>query len=94
MFPDWSADQVEDEREVHALKYFGYCQASERIKGEYQIVSMLTGLFWEVEHAAIYKPDPRLTGIAMHRGMRDRTRAVTKALRAFEDQFEVLAREG
>jgi hypothetical protein len=37
---------------------------------------MLTGLFWEVEHSAIYKPDARLSGIADHFGMRERTRDV------------------
>ncbi|MGO4883705.1 MAG: hypothetical protein ACLP59_23235 [Bryobacteraceae bacterium] len=57
------------------------------------IVSMLTGLFWEVEHSAIYKPDPRLNGIAEDRGMRERTTDVVNALRAFEEQFEALARQ-
>jgi hypothetical protein len=75
-------------------KYYGYCsQASNKIKGEYQVVSMLTGLFWEVEHSAIYKPDARLIGIAQHLGMRERTRDVIKALRAFEEYFEALARQ-
>ena len=54
---------------------------------------MLTGLFWEVEHSAIYKPDARLIGIAQHLGMRERTRDVIKALRAFEEYFEALARQ-
>lgn len=54
---------------------------------------MLTGLFWEVEHSAIYKPDPRLNGIAEDRGMRERTTDVVNALRAFEEQFEALARQ-
>lgn len=53
---------------------------------------MLTGLFWEVEHSAIYKPDVGLSGIAEHFGMRERTRDVAKALKAFEEQFETLAR--
>ncbi len=42
-FPLWSADPVEDGGEVQALKYCGYSQASDKIKGEYQVVSMLTG---------------------------------------------------
>jgi ppGpp synthetase/RelA/SpoT-type nucleotidyltranferase len=89
----WTADPVEDDGELQALKYYGYCQASDKIRGEYQVVSMLIGLFWEVEHSAIYKPDARLSGIAGHRGMRERTRDVVKALRAFEEQFEALARQ-
>lgn len=94
-FPSWTSDPVEDDGQVQALKYYGYCsQASDKVKGEYQVVSMLTGLFWEVEHSAIYKPDARLSGIADHRGMRERTRDVAKALRAFEEQFEALARQG
>jgi ppGpp synthetase/RelA/SpoT-type nucleotidyltranferase len=64
-FSSWTADHVnDDEDQVLALKYYGYCGASDRIQGEYQIVSMLTGLFWEVEHSAIYKPAPLLKGVA------------------------------
>jgi ppGpp synthetase/RelA/SpoT-type nucleotidyltranferase len=92
-FRTWTPDPVEDDGEVQAFKYCGYCQASDKVRGEYQVVSMLTGLFWEVEHSAIYKPDARLSGIADHRGMRERTRDVAKALKAFEEQFEALARQ-
>jgi hypothetical protein len=93
-FRAWTPDPVKDDGEVQAFKCYGYCKASDRVKGEYQVVSMLTGLFWEVEHSAIYKPDARLAGIGEHLGMQGRTRDVVKALRAFEDQFEALAREG
>jgi len=92
-FHTWTPDPVEDDGEVQAFKYYGYCQASDKVRGEYQVVSMLTGLFSEVEHSAIYKPDARLSGIADHRGMRERTRDVAKALKAFEEQFEALARQ-
>jgi ppGpp synthetase/RelA/SpoT-type nucleotidyltranferase len=92
-FCGWTPDPVEDDGEVQAFKYHGHCQASDKVRGEYQVVSMLTGLFWEVEHAAIYKPDARLSGIADHRGMRESTRDVAKALKAFEEQFEALARQ-
>jgi hypothetical protein len=54
---------------------------------------MLTGLFWEVEHSAIDKPDARLSAIAQHLGMLERTRDVVNRLRAFEEQFEALARQ-
>jgi ppGpp synthetase/RelA/SpoT-type nucleotidyltranferase len=92
-FHSWTSDPVEDDGELQAFKYYGYCRASDKVKGEYQVVSMLTGLFWEVEHSAIYKPDARLGEIGLHLGMRQRTREVVKALRAFEDQFEELARQ-
>jgi hypothetical protein len=55
---------------------------------------MLTRLFWEVEHSAIYKPDARLAAIAEHFGTLERTRDVAKALQAFERQFEALVRQG
>ena len=73
-----------------ALKYHGYSGASERIRGEYQIVSMLTGLFWEVEHSAIYKPTPRLRGVARSLAMQQRSKDVSDALKAFEDEFKSL----
>jgi hypothetical protein len=93
VFPTWAADPVEDDGDVQALKYYGKCRKSDKVKGEYQVVSMLTGLFGEVEHSAIYKPDARRSGTAGHFGMQQRTRDVTKALRAFEEQFEELARQ-
>lgn len=58
------------------------------MRSEYQIVPMLVGLFWEVEHSAIYKPSPRLKGVTQARGMRQRTQEVFHALEAFEDEFE------
>ena len=73
---------------------YGKCDASDRVEAEYQIVSMLKGLFWEVEHAAIYKPDPQLRGLDKNRGMRERTRDVTKALKEFEEYFEKPASQG
>lgn len=66
-FPTWNADPLpgcDDDDEPLALKYYGYCQASEKIRAEFQIVPMLTALFWEVEHSVIYKPAPRLRGVA------------------------------
>ena len=90
IFGSWAADPVKSEGQVVALKYHGYCDASERIRGEYQIVSMLTGLFWEVEHSTIYKPAPRLKGIAESLAMQQRTKEVNDALKAFEEEFEAL----
>lgn len=91
-FLSWKFDPVRDENDVLAYKYYGYCaEASNKVQGEYQIVSMLTGLFWEVEHSAIYKPTPSLKGIARSLEMQQRTRDVLRALRSFEEEFERLA---
>jgi hypothetical protein len=49
---------------------------------------MLTGLFGEVEHAAIYKPAPGFRPVVQSLRMRERSAAVLDALRAFEAEFE------
>ena len=90
----WEADPIHEDGEVLAFKYRGYSKASRKIKGEYQILSILTGLFWEVEHSAMYKPDARLRGVAKHHGMVARRTEVRQALKAFEDQFESLLSSG
>ncbi|MFH0810169.1 MAG: hypothetical protein V2A77_06835 [Pseudomonadota bacterium] len=92
-FPDWQADPVPGSvrsDQPLAFKYHGYSQASTEVRGEFQIVSMLTGLFWQVEHSAIYKPDPRLRGVVHSLAMRQRTSEVLDSLRAFEEEFETL----
>lgn len=73
-----------------AHKYYGRCKASEKVWGEFQVVPMLTALFWEVEHTAIYKPSPDLKGIAGSPEMRERTTEVLSALENFEREFESL----
>ena len=73
-------------------KYYGHRRASGRVWGEFQVVPMLSALFWEVEHAAIYKPSPKLKGVARSLEMQERTTDVLKAFRAFEDEFENLIR--
>ena len=91
----WNADPVMgDGEEVLALKYSGYCTASSNIMGEYQIVSMLIGLFWEVEHSVMYKPDPDLRGVAKHPKMVKERTSVLKSLKSFEEQFETLLQAG
>jgi ppGpp synthetase/RelA/SpoT-type nucleotidyltranferase len=94
-FPAWKPDPVpgyDDNGTPLALKYYGYCKASDKIRAEFQIVPMLTALFWEVEHAVIYKPSPRLKGVARSLEMQERTKDVLKALKAFEDEFANLIR--
>jgi len=69
------------------FKYSGRWRDSDTFRSEIQIVSLLVGLFWEVEHAAVYKPSPNLRGIVRSVEMRQRVAAVESALNAFEDEF-------
>jgi ppGpp synthetase/RelA/SpoT-type nucleotidyltranferase len=75
-----------------AFKYFGKFEMSDTVQGEFQVVSMLTGLFWDVEHAALYKPSPELRGLARSPKIQQRSWDVLKALKAFEEEFEELVR--
>jgi len=87
-FQDWTPDPIKDENgQQLAFKYTGqYAESSEGLQCEYQIVSTLIGLFWDVEHAAIYKQAPKFK--RLERIMRKQTSAVNRALKAFEDEFE------
>lgn len=92
-FPQWAADPFRGgNSETLALKYWGLSEASSQIFGEYQIASVLTGLFWNVEHSAIYKPLPQLKGVARSLEMQERSRDVLAALNAFDHEFELLVR--
>ncbi len=88
----WTADHVYgrdhtlDSPPV-AWKFHGLWLPDDDFHSEIQIASLLLGLFWEVEHSAIYKPSPRLRGVAESMSMRARTDAVTTALREFEEEF-------
>lgn len=86
-FPDWVVDPIEDNGLHLGFKYNGrYAESNQDLHCEYQIVSTLIGLFWDVEHAAIYKQAPNLRGLGPV--MRNQTSAVYLALKAFEDEFE------
>ncbi|HVR38713.1 MAG TPA: hypothetical protein VMU84_06430 [Thermoanaerobaculia bacterium] len=87
----WVADPVpgdESGEDAIALKYHGLWSPSDLVRSEIQFVSLLTGLFWDVEHSAIYKPSPKLRGIARSMAMKSRISAVHNALRSFEEEFE------
>ena len=84
-----------DNVENAGFKYRGYCEeVSHTLRCELQIVSRLVGLFWEVEHAAVYKPPPAINRAVNHPRMKKRTQDVEAALRAFEDEFERLVALG
>lgn len=91
LFNSWAPDPVRgDDGGILAYKYYGYCDVSDKVMGEFQVVPMLTALFWEVEHATIYKPSPNLKGVARHARMKECNEKVVKALNEFEEQFEKL----
>ena len=96
-FPGWTSDPIPAESGEGPLsfKYHGYCdEASRKVRGELQIVSMLIGLFGEVEHSAMYKPSPQLKGVDRAPPMKELRQEVYPALRAFEKEFENLVRQG
>jgi ppGpp synthetase/RelA/SpoT-type nucleotidyltranferase len=71
-----------------ALKYFGKWSPDAQISAEVQIVGLLIGLFWEVEHSAIYKPNPNLHGVVRSNSVLQRRDEALNALQAFEAAFE------
>jgi ppGpp synthetase/RelA/SpoT-type nucleotidyltranferase len=85
-FKDWTSKPIKDDSgAILAPKYHGYCtDVNSQVRGEYQIVPMLLGLFWEVEHSAMYK----FRAVANSREMRDRRATVEKALASFEEGVE------
>ena len=87
----WTADPVSAANSQDAplaLKYFGRWSPGARITAEIQIVGLLIGLFWEVEHSAIYKPNPNLRGVARSSTVIQRRDEVLGALQKFEAAFE------
>jgi hypothetical protein len=89
-FPDWTSKPVVyGSGSTEAPKYFGYCdQISRKISGEYQVVPMLLGLFWEVEHAAMYK----FRAAAQSKDMRNYRTAVEDSLINFDEGMENFVR--
>jgi ppGpp synthetase/RelA/SpoT-type nucleotidyltranferase len=92
-FPEWNADPVSGGRsdsEILALKYHGLCSQHSVVRSEIQVLSMLIGLFWEVEHGALYKPSRHLASSMKFEELRLRNDEVIGALLAFENAFEDL----
>jgi hypothetical protein len=89
-FSDWTSRPVKDDKGAAlAPKYFGYCdKASNRVRGEYQIVPMLLGLFWKVEHSAMYK----FKALANFEEMKKHRADVERALSLFEEGMESFVR--
>ena len=94
-FTTWISDPVpadEEGSEPLAFKYHGHCSRSSRLRAELQIVPMLIGLFWQIEHSAIYKPSPQLRGIELSLETRQPMSDVYRALKNFEAEFERVIR--
>jgi hypothetical protein len=93
-FHAWTPDHVlaDEAREPLVFKYHGHCSRNSKLRAELQIAPMLVGLFWEVEHSAIYKPSPQLKGVLDSLEMKQPVENVYKALKAFEEEFERLIR--
>jgi hypothetical protein len=74
-------------------KYFGYFnEVSKRVYAEYQIVPMLIGLFWEVEHAAMYKPTGSAKGIDRDERMKQLRTVVETSLSQFDAEFQTFVK--
>jgi hypothetical protein len=86
LFTGWIPNPVPDDQQgVLAHKFIGKCQyVSCEISAEYQVVPMLIGLFWKVEHSAMYK----FRKVANSKEMQNYRAAVQSALLRFETEFE------
>ena len=89
-FRNWTCKPVKDDGgAILAPKYFGYCdKVSSKVRGEYQVVPMLLGLFWKVEHSAMYK----YKAVANFEEMKQKRSDVERALSSFEEGLENFVR--
>jgi len=92
-FSDWVSDPVPPvpgTSHLLALKYHGYRSRDCRVRGEIQLMSMLIGMFWEIEHGVLYKPGDRLRDMEVALKMQEQNADVIRALYAFESHFDEL----
>ncbi|MGA3371246.1 MAG: hypothetical protein ABSC48_05740 [Terracidiphilus sp.] len=94
-FKNWTSDPVKYARGfVQAPKYYGFCsEVSHIVQGEYQIIPMLIGHFWEVEHSAMYKPAGWAKGADKDHDMKTLRAKVECSLLRFEREFERFAKK-
>lgn len=75
-------------------KYCGLVEeVSPDIRGEYQIVPMLIGSFWEVEHSAMYKPARWAKGADRDEDLKTLRSKIERSLADFEQRFEEFVAE-
>jgi hypothetical protein len=96
-FAAWTPDPVPDGNGgTLAKKYIGHCTCNEEIRAEYQVVPMLIGLYWQVEHSAIYKPAPSDKVIKDKSGSEPLEMLNAKVVRAlldFEAEYERIVKD-
>jgi ppGpp synthetase/RelA/SpoT-type nucleotidyltranferase len=94
-FKNWIPDAIKDATGAElAGSYHGLFQEiSDKVQAEYQVVPMLIGLFWEVEHSAMYKPIGWAKGIENDPDMRNLRADVESSLAEFEEEFEKFVRK-
>jgi hypothetical protein len=90
-FKGWIYKPLRDNKgDAVPPKFYGYCdQVSSRVRGEFQIVPMLLGLFWEVEHSAMYK----FKGVSNSKETKRHRANVEHALASFEKGIESFVRD-
>jgi ppGpp synthetase/RelA/SpoT-type nucleotidyltranferase len=91
-YEDWTSDPVESgtPTKLLARKYHGFCATSVNIRAEIQIMSLLTGLFWRVEHGTLYKPrDAALKGASKKVAIGNRVNRVYAAFDGFENALQL-----
>lgn len=86
----WAAKPLHcGKAKVEIPKYYGVVgKINTDVYAEYQVVPMLIGLFWDVEHSAMYKPVGAAKGIDKDPAMRSLRTAVESSLLDFESGFE------
>ena len=89
-FPRWRADHIPL---LGVLKRHGKLHCDDSVKAEYQIAPMLIGLYWSVEHDALYKPNPALRGVEKHPDMRAKRVELERVLIEFEETFQQVVDE-
>jgi hypothetical protein len=90
-FHAWTSRPVKDETgAVIAPKYWGYCdKVCNKVRCEYRVVPMLLGLFWDVEHSAMYK----FKAVAESKKMQGHRDLVIQALSQFAGGIEQFVQE-
>jgi ppGpp synthetase/RelA/SpoT-type nucleotidyltranferase len=92
-FRGWKPDHYKLDEKIICNKYDGIVKSKLKIRCEIQIISLLTGAFWDVEHFALYKPDPAYKGIKENLTMRRLGDEVLTKLAEFAKEFENLISE-
>lgn len=86
-FGAWNYDPIKYADNEEIEKFYGKIDGY-NLYAEYQIVPMLIGAFWDVEHSLYYKPHPMYKGVKKCEFVKDVYGEVIKALHEFEKKIE------